>query len=456
VTRQHTYDTIVIGGGLSGLSAAVELSSDGKKVLLLEQRQHLGGRTHSFLDDATGDIVDNGQHLMMGCYKETRKYLRTIGSEHLATLQPSLHIDFVDPLKGRSKLVASSLPAPMHVLAGLLRLTNLSLLDRLRVLRVGLELLRTSVEKERLLDSLTVDEWLSTLGQSTENKTYLWDTIAIGSLNDHPRKVSALLFFRVLRAAFMGTREDSCLLIPRVGLSTLLIDPAAEFITRHGGEIRTGSRVHTMDVKNDRVKSIHTAAGEMLEADSYIQAVPFFDLPSMLTDDLIVPSLPLFVSTPIVSINLWLDREVFDGEFAAVLNSNIQWVFNRSKLCKSAASHETKTQHLSLVISGAEDFIELDKQSIVQLALNDLTRVFPGANDAVVIHSLVIKERRATFSPKPGMEPIRPDTKTKLDNLFLAGDWTNTGYPATIEGAVLSGRKAAEAAFRSQRSGSSG
>jgi squalene-associated FAD-dependent desaturase len=445
VANQHKYDTIVIGGGLSGLSAAVNLTTNGKKVLLLEQRRYLGGRTHSFQDDTTGDIVDNGQHLMMGCYKETRRYLHAIGSEQHADLQPTLHIDFVDPTKGSSSLVASSLPAPLHVLTGLLRLANLSIVDRLRLLRVGKELFWTTVEKERLLDSLTVDEWLSTLGQSPENKTYLWDTFTIGSLNDHPKRASALLFFRVLRAAFMGTREDSCLLVPKVGMSALLVDPAVEFITHGGGEIRTGARVHTMEITDSHIESIHTAAGEKLQADTYIQAVPFFDLPSMLTDDLIVPSLPLFHSTPIVSINLWFDREIFEGEFAAVLRSNIQWIFNRSRLCGSPTGQKSKHQHLSLVISGAEDFIEFNKESIVQVALNDLKRVLPRVNEAVLVHSLVIKERRATFSPRPGLEPSRPDTRTKLDNMFLAGDWTNTGYPATIEGAVMSGRRAADA-----------
>jgi zeta-carotene desaturase len=309
--------------------------------------------------------------------------------------------------------------------------------------------MHSSIEKERILDSMNVDEWLTSLGQSPENKKYLWDIIAIGSLNDHPKKISALLFFRVLRAAFMGTQEDSCLLIPRVGLSELFVDPAIAFITRHGGEIRAACRIHSVEINNNHIASIHTAAGERLQADAFISAIPFFDLPFVLSDDLIVPSLPLFVSTPILSINLWFDREVFKGEFAAVLNSNIQWIFNRSKLCKSPVN-ESKRQHLSLVISGAGEYIEFSKDNIVQLALDDLKRVLPATVDAGLLHSLVIKERRATFSPRPGLEPSRPDTRTKLDNFFLAGDWTNTGLPATIEGAVMSGRKAADAVWGKQ------
>ncbi len=445
--NQHAYDSVIVGGGLSGLSAAVGLSSRGKRVLLVEQRHHLGGRTHSFTDETTGDVVDNGQHLMMGCYHETRRYLAAIGSAHLAILQPLLHIDFVDPLKGDSSLTASTLPPPFHVLGGLMRMSHLSFPDRLRLMRVGKELLRTSAEKERLLDSLTVDEWLSTLGQSKNTKTYLWDTIAIGSLNDHPARVSALLFFRVLRAAFMGTREDSSLLIPNVGLSTLLIDPAADFVIRHNGSVRTGVRIDEPVIRNDRVVGLRTASGEMLEAPSFILAVPFFDLASIIPDELIAPGIPLFVATPIVSINLWFDRQVFPHEFAAVLNSDIQWIFNRSRLCRMPEERKENGQHLSLVISGAQEYVEFSKEHIVEIVMNDLRRVLPAVDSASLVHSLVIKERRATFSPRPGMESNRPDTRTRFANVFLAGDWTNTGLPATIEGAVMSGRKAAEAAI---------
>ncbi|HEY6951947.1 MAG TPA: hydroxysqualene dehydroxylase HpnE, partial [Bacteroidota bacterium] len=409
----------------------------------------LGGRTHSFVDEASGNIVDNGQHLMMGCYRETRSYLKTIGSEQLAPLQHALHIDFLDPLKGPASLQASSFPAPFHVLTGLMQLTNLSLSNRLRLLRVGRELLWSSKEKERLLDTMTVDGWLTSLGQSTENKSYLWDTIAIGSLNDHPNSVSALLFFRVLRAAFMGTREDSCLLIPRTGLSSLLVDPAVKYIADHKGEIRTNTRIQVMRTEDNRIESVRTMAGRHFEATSYVLAVPYFDLPSLLPDKFELTHLDHFTSTPIVSINLWFDRKVFDGEFSAVLNSDIQWIFNRSQICPSPNKSGNGTQHLSLVISGAAAYIDLEKDRIVEIALNDLRRVIPAVNAAKLVRSLVIKEKRATFSPKPGMETMRPDCRTKYGNLFLAGDWTNTGLPATIEGAVLSGRTAAKAALNS-------
>ena len=188
-STRSQYDVIIVGGGLSGLSAAVDLVTRGCTTLLLEQRPFLGGRTYSYRDDVTGDSVDNGQHLLMGCYHETRWLLKRIGSDHLATLQPNLKIDFVHPEKGTASLSCPPLPAPLHILAGLLALRSISFRDRLKLLRVGWELVFLSAEQERRLESITVDEWLSSLGQTALNKKYLWDIIAIGTLNDDPRTV---------------------------------------------------------------------------------------------------------------------------------------------------------------------------------------------------------------------------------------------------------------------------
>lgn len=184
-------DVIVIGGGISGLSTAVDLASRGLSVLILEQHQHLGGRAYSFADKNTGEEIDNGQHLMMGCYHETRWLLRTIGSDRLATLQPNLHIDFRHPELGAASLHCPSLPAPFHLLVGLLRLRTLSLADRLKLLRIGLEIRKHPSTIEPAIALLTVDQWLGSLGQSEANRKYLWDIIAVGSLNGDPKEVSA-------------------------------------------------------------------------------------------------------------------------------------------------------------------------------------------------------------------------------------------------------------------------
>ncbi|MGH2569280.1 MAG: hydroxysqualene dehydroxylase HpnE [Bacteroidota bacterium] len=459
-------DVIVIGGGLSGLSAAVDLVSRGSRVLLLEQRPFLGGRTYSFVDETTGDVVDNGQHLLMGCYRETRRFLKVIGSDDLATLQPNLQIDFLYPDKGRAALSCPPLPAPFHVLAGLLNLRTLPLRDRLKLLRVGMELLFRSSAHEERLRKITVDEWLTQLGQTDLNKKYLWDIIAIGTLNDNPTTVSALLFYRVLRAAFVGAREDSCLLVPRVGLSELLVNPAVRFIRSHGGEVRVGVEVEEILIRERRVSGIRAGDGSVVQASAYISAVPYYALPELVTklrgsstpehqNSSGVPApttsgtgqlpqnfdyLKAFESSPIITIHLWLDRPVIEQEFAAILDARVQWIFNRSDILGRRSS--AGRQYLSLVISGAAEYVAMEKEQLVAIAIEDLRRVLPGAESASVVHSLVIKEKRATFSPTPEVEPLRPSTDTAFENLFLAGDWTDTGLPATIEGAVRSGFRA--------------
>lgn len=441
-------DVIVVGGGLSGLSAAVDLTSRGFSVLVLEQRRHLGGRTYSFVDELTGDAVDNGQHLMMGCYAETRWYLRTIGSDHLAALQPNLHIDFLHPQKGGSSLSCPALPAPLHLVGGLIRLRTISFMDRMKLLRVGWELQKDPRSVEPGLDYLTVDQWLMGLGQPTENKKYLWDVIAIGSLNDDPKTVSALMFYRVLRAAFSGKRENSSLLIPKVGLSELLVDPAIRYLRSNRSSVEAGNGVEKIEIRDRRVEGVICGDGSRKVARAYVAAVPQYGLPEILANCESVERARRLDSSPIITINLWFDRPVMRNAFAALLDSRIQWVFNKSLLL---GNRDSTRQYLSVVISGASSYVEMSKEQLVGIALEDLRGVLPDVERAQLVHSIVMKEKRATFSPKPRIDSTRPSCKTELENLFLAGDWTNTGYPATIEGAVMSGRAAAILASKSVR-----
>ncbi|MBI4417391.1 MAG: FAD-dependent oxidoreductase [Ignavibacteriales bacterium] len=440
------YDVLIIGGGISGLSAAVELSSRGASVLLLEQRPHLGGRTYSFKDRKTGDSVDNGQHLLMGCYHETRRYLEIIDSAHLAELQKNLRIDFIHAKKGSAALKCLALPAPLHVLSGLLRLKTLSFANRLKLLRIGTELLAASSVKESELASLTVDQWLEKCGQPEENRKYLWDIIAVGSLNDETSKVSALLFYRVLKAAFLGNRLNASLLVPRVGLSELLVHPAEEYLKQKGVVIRKGAEVQKIEGGRDGVMAV-VCNRRREKARSYISAIPYFALQSVLVDSFksspSLARLSRFQSSPIITLHLWFDRTVMEQEFVAVLDSTVQWIFNKSALL----GIQRKDQQLSLVISAASKIVNLPKERLVRIALNELSELLPHTREARLVHSLVIKEKRATFSPVPDVISLRPGTRSGIPNLFLAGDWTDTGFPATIEGAVMSGRKAVEEVF---------
>lgn len=456
------HNIIIIGGGLSGLSAAVELCARGHRTLVLEQHRHSGGRTYSFIDAATGDSIDNGQHLMMGCYHATRRYMRIIGTEYLTFLQPSLRIGFLHPSKSSLRLACPPLRAPLHLLGGLMRFKGVPLKNRLEMLIAAKRLFYTSLSKEQELDKLNVEEWLIKLGQSDLSRKFLWDVITIGALNNHPKNVSALMLFRVLRAAFLGKREHSSLLLPHAGLSDVLVNPAVEFIRRNGGEVLLGTEVSKVHFEDEKIISVSTQDGKEFRAQVFLSAVPWFGFERMLSNGGIRPELTVktpsgelydpdqFKASPIISIQLWFDRIIMEEEFAALIDTRVQWVFNKSWKFRRHVGREAvkqqkeKGQHLSLVISDAQEFIEMSKEELIAIAMEDLRRVLPKAKNANIVYSVVIKEKRATFSPSPGLEAMRPLPETTFSNLFLAGDWTNTGFPATIEGAVLSGEKAAE------------
>jgi len=432
------HDVIVIGGGVAGLSAAVRLSEQGARVLLLEQKPYLGGRTHSFRDRRTGDVVDNGQHLMMGCYHETRSYLHSIGASHLVSLQPGLRIEFLHPHNGPTSLHCWPLPTPLNVLSGLLSLRSLPFLHRLKLLRIGLELLSSSKQKEQELAQLTVDQWLRHCGQTEENRKYLWNVIAIGTLNDDPKLVSALLFYRVLKAAFMGVASDASLLIPRAGLSEILIDPAVNLIRRQGGEVLTNHEVDSFSFRGESIEKVFVGK-KIFKPRSVIAAVPYFSLLPLLEkrkgEAGLMANISRLKSSPIITINLWFERHVFDAEFVAVLDSNIQWIFNRTAIL----SLDKNRQYLSVVISGASKEVQWSKEKLVITTRRELERVIPGLRGVKLLHSLVLKEKRATFSPTPESLALRPRIHASKENMVLAGDWVDTGLPATIEGAVLSG-----------------
>lgn len=445
------FDVIVIGGGLSGLSAAVELSLHNFRVLLLEQHRYCGGRSASHWDERMECDVDNGQHLMMGCYHATRHYIGTIGSEHLTYLQPNLHIKFLRVNQDQVDLRCPALLPPFHLLLGLLDFSVLPWKDRINTLRVALEIIRSSSQKENTLDLITVDEWLTSLQQSSLNRQYLWDVITIGALNNYPKDVSAVMLFRVLRAAFLGKRQNASLLMPKVGLSKLFVDPAIRFIESRGGRVQTDCGVNKVLLRGMRIQAVQTRDKKKYSASSFISAVPWFDAENIFPNLFQERINTHFRSSPIIAIHLWFDRHITELDFAALIGTNVQWLFNKSIFGQAGEQSKKKNvQYLTLVMSGAKGYIGMDKMQLVKIAKTDLFAILPEVRYAKIVHSVVIKEKRATFSPVPGLEKIRPTTQTKYGNLFLAGDWTATGYPATIEGAVLSGKNAARLVLEQQ------
>lgn len=434
-------DVVVVGSGVSGLTAAVDLASYNFSVLLVEQKQHCGGRTYSFVDKETGDEVDNGQHLMMGCYHSTLKFLTTINTLSDVSIQKRLSVIFRHERRGVFRLKSAPLPGMLGLLAGLLGLKTLSMTQRLSLLRVGAAVIFARPENDERLQSISVAQWLDELHQPAVNQEYLWNIIAIGTLNDSPAVVSAALFAKVLQSAFLGSGSDSSMVVPTKGLSRVLVDGAIEFLAKHRSSVRLNTSVDRLLVRGGNVSGVLLNTGETVSPRAVISAVPYFDLPKMFGEDDLqaLPKVEMadqFVSSAIVTIHLWFGRHFMEEEFVALLDSPIHWVFNKSKIF---GRMEEGTQYLTLVISGASKFIERGKKEIIALALAELLRFYPESGGAALVRSLVIKEKRATFSPRAGTQKFRPGHSTSLKNLFLAGDWTDTKLPATIEGAAQSG-----------------
>jgi squalene-associated FAD-dependent desaturase len=436
---------VIIGGGFAGLAAGVRLSARGHEVMLLERRNHLGGRAYSFIDQKTGDVVDNGQHLFMGCYHHTIAFLETIGRLDRLKFQDRARVDFLDR-EGFTSFDCPPLPAPLNVLAGLLRMKGLGIGDKLRTVNIG----RAIKSNGKLSPgAITVDQWLDELGQSPRIKKRFWYPMVIATLNQSPDIASARMLRVVLQQAFGGSSKSARIGISRVGLSDLYTDGASDYIKARGGQVQTGAQVRGFVIEQGVVVAVELKDGERVEGDSFISAVPPEALFAILPDEQKnkeFASLLTLGSSPIVSINLWFDRSIVDHEFVGLLGTRCQWIFNKDLIL----SPGKQSNQVAVIISAARDFVDWTRNDLVEMATRELHELLPASRAAELLHSVIVKEREATLSHSVESDSLRPGPRTSIPNLILAGDWIDTGLPATIESAVMSGDVAAELAAPSQ------
>ena len=438
----------IIGGGFAGLAAGVELAARGFCVHVFEARAHLGGRAYSFTDDASGEVVDNGQHAMMGCYSHTLAFLERIGATRKLRRQRNLHVEMVHRQRGSGAIAASSLPSPLHLLTGILRYRLLDRAERLCALLAGMRLMVLRRRRDPRLTQWTVEQTLISLGQSVNTRSSFWYPVAIATLNESPARAAAAPFAEVIARAFFRSRADSQFVLPKVGLSDLYTGDARAFIEARGGSVEVKCAIARLLLTDSRVRTLQLRDGRRATADACISAVP----PRALAEFVPEPqrAFEQFDVSPIVSAHLWFDRPVLDSEFVGLLGTTTQWVFNRSKLAseltsKGAASSDGNgPQCVSAVISASRDVVEWHGSRVADTILNDLRLLVPATRQAQLLRSVVVKEKFATISPTPAAERLRPRPQTLIDNFFLAGDWVQTGLPPTIESAVLSGQRAAE------------
>lgn len=439
-------DVIVVGAGFAGLSAAAALAARGARVLVLDARAQLGGRATAFVDRETGELVDNGQHVMFGCYRQTFDFLRRVGAQDNVRVQPSMEIPYIDTAGRRSVLRCPPLPAPLHLLAAVLDWDAMPWGDRLSSLRLARPLGRARAELRRtgtvtVDPRATVSQWLRAHGQGDKLVSWLWEPLAVAALNQSPDVASAAPFVRVLAEMFGPDPAAASLVLPSVPLHLMYAEPARAFITAHGGEVRTHALARVI-VEKGRVTGVEIR-GERIAAPTVISAVPWFALrslfgsapPSALLNTL--ASADATDSMPIVTVNLWYDRPVMDDLFVGLPGRDMQWVFDKRLAFGETASH------LSLVSSGATALTGMSRDELTSLAAGEVEQSLPRARSAQLLRATVIRERQATFSLAPG-QPSRPSTRTPVPGLLLAGDWIETGMPGTIESAVISGHMAAE------------
>jgi squalene-associated FAD-dependent desaturase len=449
-------DVVVIGGGFAGLSAAVTLADAGVRVMVLEQAPRLGGRAAAFVDRETGERVDNGQHVLFGCYRETYAFLDQLGTRQLAPLQKRLALTMAGA-DGRSfALRCPPLPPPWHLVGGLLRWRAVPLSDRLSVAR--LRPLLTAARRDgaravaaRVDPAMTVTEWLRLHGQSPRLCEWLWQPLAVAALNQAPDTAAAQPFVRVLAELFGTGIEDSAVGLPSVPLDELYALPAVRFIESRGGAVMTSAPARIVVGPAGTVESVHTPAAT-LSTRTVLSAVPWHGLarlwaphvPSALQP--LVASASAMAGCPIVTANLWFDGLALSNPFVGLIGGPMHWAFDKAALFGRPGSH------LSVVASGAADLAAMDNAAVTRVAIDQLSAALPQIRRSRLLRSVVVREHRASFSLAPG-GPARPQPETPLDGFFLAGDWTDTGLPATIEGAVVSGRAAAQLILARLRGG---
>ncbi|MCQ3809080.1 MAG: hydroxysqualene dehydroxylase HpnE [Acidimicrobiia bacterium] len=444
-----TPKVAVVGGGLAGLAAAVAAADGGAQVTLYERAPRLGGATWSF--QRNGRWFDNGQHVFMRCCTEYRAFLDRLGAADQVAEQSRLSVPVIRPGGRPASISRTGAPAPLHLARSLLRYGPLSVGDRLRAVRTALALRRLDPDDPGT-DEMSFGGWLRFRGESDQAVARLWDLICLPTVNLKADDASLSLAVKVFRTGLLDDADSGDLGWTRVPLSALHGDAAARVIAAQGGTIELQAPVESVgdgpSVKVD---------GQRIEADAVILAVPHDVAGGRLPPDTVARQTELadLGISPIANVHFVFDRRVMDVPFAAALDSPVQFVFDRTEAAHWAADEPEEItgtegrdeQVLAVSQSAAFDEIGDRPAEMIERYRSALADLFPLSADAEVLDAVVTREHRATFAGRPGTRRLRPGPTTAIDGLFLAGAWTDTGWPATMEGAVRSGNQAARLAL---------
>ncbi len=435
---------VIVGGGLAGLAAASALVGRGLRITLLESRPRLGGRASSFLDPATGQAVDNCQHVSMACCTNLANFCRRVGTYDLFRREPA--VIFLGPDGRLSRLRAGVLPAPLHLAGSFLRARYLNCSEKLRV-AYGLACLRSARDD---LPGESFADWLGRHGQTVRTINLYWATVLVSALNERLEQMDVGHARKVFLDGFLRNRDGFQMEVPLVPLGELYGTRLETWLRDQNVSVRLTTGVRSVDGDEEgSVLGVTLRSGESIAADFVVLAVPFDRVAGLLGDDLVgridaLAGLDAMRASPITGVHLWFDRPVCPFDHVVTVGRLIQWVFNHTAIQRRKATSDGGGQYLQIVISAAYDLLALDKTAICNAVLAELREIWPEARAASLLRWWVVTEHGATFAVRPGIESLRPPQRTPVDGLFLAGDWTDTGWPATMEGAVRSGYRAAE------------
>jgi len=433
-----TGTVAVVGGGLAGIAAALRLADAGRTVTLFESKPWLGGLTHSF---RRGDLhVDNGQHVFLRCCTAYRDLLDRLGVTDRTVLQERLDIAVRQPGAAPTRLRRTSLPAPLHLAQALMGYGLLTTAQRFKFTKAALAM-KALDREDPALDDRAFGEWLAEQGQDAQTIRALWDLVGVATLNvtaAHASLASAAMVFQV---GLLTETDAADIGWSRVPLRELHGDAALRALAAAGVTVHTGTKVEA--VESGFV--VRTRDGEHA-ADQVVLATPP-GVTHRLAPGAAGEARRLGTS-PIVNVHVVVDRRVMDEPFVAGVGTPIQWVFDRSEP-SGLAARDPQAQYLAVSLSAADDLVDLPVARLRELLTPDLEALFPALADATVRDFFVTRERAATFRAAPGSRALRPPATTATPGLFLAGAWTDTGWPATMEGAVRSGDTAAQAALAS-------
>ncbi len=435
----------IAGGGLAGLAAACALSDAGFRVTLFEKRPFLGGRASSYEHPGTGEVVDNCQHVLFRICTNLVKFYEHIGvADQIRWFD---QMNFIEPGGRVSVMKSSPLPAPLHTAPSFLHFPFLSAADKLAIARALVPLTLT-VQRD---NGQSFQQWLDAHGQTRNAVARFWHPILISALSEELDRISVSAAAQVVRES-MKTPTARHMGVPTLPL-TDLYNAAGEYVRFHGGTLHFRCPVEGFTAEASQVQVRMRGNEEAEESFDYlVLALPFDALESLLPAEpqskAIREKISHFENSPITGIHLWFDKQISDLDHAVLLDRTIQWMFHKSRLQPMRAQGENgigSGSYIELVVSSSKTLIDKSRAEIVDLALSEVREFFPAARDANLVKSTVIKEVNATYSPRPGIDAHRPTPVTPWPRVLLAGDWTATGWPATMEGAVRSGYLAAEA-----------